>query len=604
MLGASFDSTKTSLEDLLQDVEDGDLQLPDFQRGWVWDDDRIRSLLASVSVSFPIGAIMTLQTGGDVNFQTRPIEGAGSDGSGEPSILLLDGQQRLTSLYQALMTASPVATQDSRGKAIKRHYFVNMELALRDDVDRDEWIVSVPDDGVVRTLRDASLDLSTSDQEYKLGYFPANQMFDTFEWRDGYANYWANDPGKTKFWNRFERRIVRAFARYQLPVIALGRDTTKEAVCLVFEKVNTGGVTLTVFELLTASFAAEGYQLRDDWAERERRLESTFPVLGDLQSTEFLQVVTLLATQSGQSDSSVGCRRRDILALSVDEYKAFADRAEAGFEAAAKFLHGEHIFHSRDVPYRSQLVPLAAILAALGNDYESGKARDQIRQWYWNGVLGETYGGSTETIFARDLPEVTDWIRNNGPEPSTVTNALFQASRLRTLRRRNSAAYKGIHALLMREGCADFLTGQRMDQATYFEENVDIHHIFPQTWCRRQGITDRDFNSIINKTPLTARTNRRLGGRAPSVYRRTILEEAKSESHASEIVESHRIDDQILFADDFWGFYRDRAQQLIRLIEDTTGKQVVVDDIEFANRDATVDEFDDGPIDWASEAAS
>ena len=429
-------------------------------------------------------------------------------------------------------------------------------------------------------------------------------MFDVFEWRTGFNQYWDNRQDKTRFWDDFERQVVKSFDRYQLPVIALGRDTSKEAVCLVFEKVNTGGVTLTVFELLTASFAAEGYQLRDDWAERERQLESTYPVLGDLQSAEFLQVVTLLATSAKRLDSSVGCRRRDILALSVDDYKSFAEQAQNGFAAAAKFLHGEHIFHSRDVPYRSQLVPLAAILAELGKDYESVKARDQIRRWYWNGVLGETYGGSTETIFARDLPEVTDWIRGGAIEPSTVTNSLFQASRLRTLRRRNSAAYKGIHALLMRAGAADFLTGQKIEQASYFEENVDIHHVFPRAWCRRNGIGDKDYNSIINKTPLTARTNRRLGGRAPSLYEKTILEDAKNEADALEIVRSHRINDELLFADDFWGFYRDRATQLIGLIEDATGKAATVDDIEFANREANVDEFDDGPIDWASEAAS
>jgi len=73
---ASFDSIKTSLSDLLERAHDGRLQLPDFQRGWVWDDDRIRGLLASVSVSFPIGAVMLLQTGGQhVRFKPRPIEG-------------------------------------------------------------------------------------------------------------------------------------------------------------------------------------------------------------------------------------------------------------------------------------------------------------------------------------------------------------------------------------------------------------------------------------------------------------------------------------------------------------------------------------------------
>lgn len=76
MIGASFDSTKTPLQDLLARADKGSLQLPDFQRGWVWDDDRIRSLLASVSVSFPIGAVMLLETGGEhVRFKPRPLQG-------------------------------------------------------------------------------------------------------------------------------------------------------------------------------------------------------------------------------------------------------------------------------------------------------------------------------------------------------------------------------------------------------------------------------------------------------------------------------------------------------------------------------------------------
>src|SRR5215469_9634538 len=102
MIGASFDSTKTPLQDLLAWADGGKLQLPDFQRGWVWDDDRIRSLLASVSVSFPIGAIMLLQTGGEnVRFKPRPLAGT-QDRLRDiaPETLILDGQQRLTSLYQ------------------------------------------------------------------------------------------------------------------------------------------------------------------------------------------------------------------------------------------------------------------------------------------------------------------------------------------------------------------------------------------------------------------------------------------------------------------------------------------------------------------------
>jgi hypothetical protein len=115
----TFDSTKESLIDLLQSVKQGKTQLPDFQRGWVWDDDHIRSLLASVSLSFPIGAVMMLQTGNpDVRFKPRLVEGLTLANSPEPERLILDGQQRLTSLFLALMSGVPVSTRDRRDKPI------------------------------------------------------------------------------------------------------------------------------------------------------------------------------------------------------------------------------------------------------------------------------------------------------------------------------------------------------------------------------------------------------------------------------------------------------------------------------------------------------
>ena len=98
----TFDSTKESLLDLLQSIKQGKTQLPDFQRGWVWDDHHIKDLLASISLSFPIGAVMMLQTGNpDVRFKPRLVEGVNLTEPPEPERLILDGQQRLTSLFLA-----------------------------------------------------------------------------------------------------------------------------------------------------------------------------------------------------------------------------------------------------------------------------------------------------------------------------------------------------------------------------------------------------------------------------------------------------------------------------------------------------------------------
>src|SRR5207248_4870712 len=99
----TFDSTKTELGKLLDQIVEGKIQLPDFQRGWVWDDEHVRSLLISIARSFPVGAVMLLQTGGDVRFQVRPVENLIFAGNTPgPEFLILDGQQRLTSLAQVL----------------------------------------------------------------------------------------------------------------------------------------------------------------------------------------------------------------------------------------------------------------------------------------------------------------------------------------------------------------------------------------------------------------------------------------------------------------------------------------------------------------------
>jgi uncharacterized protein with ParB-like and HNH nuclease domain len=101
MAGSTFQTNPYDLYKLLEECDRGVMQLPDFQRSWVWDEDRIKSLIASVSRAFPVGALMTLDTGGQVNFKPRPIEGAPDNAKSEsPRSLLLDGQQRMTSLYQ------------------------------------------------------------------------------------------------------------------------------------------------------------------------------------------------------------------------------------------------------------------------------------------------------------------------------------------------------------------------------------------------------------------------------------------------------------------------------------------------------------------------
>ena len=583
---------KEALSGLLREAGDGSSQLPDFQRGWVWDDERVKSLLASISLGYPIGAVMMLRAGGEtVRFRQRPIEGAGETRR-EAERLILDGQQRLTSLFQSLALGRPVLTRDQRGREIERWYYVDMEMALDGpDADREEAIVSLPADRQIKRFgRDVIEDYSTPEREYEAMLFPLSKVFDPDGWMEGFQEFWDYKKEKTRRWNEFNRAVVKRFEQYQVPVIELGKDTPKEAVCQVFEKVNTGGVSLTVFELLTATFAADEFQLRPDWEERQRRIHSQ-SILANVSSTDFLQAVTLLATQERRGEAvrngtdeqrapAVGCKRSDMLRLELSDYLRWADPLMDGFERAARFLHSQHLYDARFLPYGSQLIPLAAVLTLLGRGWEPHDAREKLARWYWCGVFGELYGGSIESRFARDLPEVARWVRRGGPEPGTVYDAEFAVARLITLRTRNSAAYKGIYALLLREGARDWMTGEESSVQTYFDECIDIHHVFPQQWCREHGIEPARCDSIVNKTPLTSNTNRSICGRAPSGYLTRIR---VPDGDLDGYLRTHLVEPAHLRADDFDAFFAARQSALLGAIREAMGKPIASEAVEEAD---------------------
>jgi Protein of unknown function DUF262 len=172
-----FESPDWPLGELLRDIEVGKIQLPDFQREWKWDNDRIASLLATISLGYPIGVMMMLETGGDgVRFKPKPLAGAES-ATHEPEALLLDGQQRLTSLFQALQSGRPVDTFDARGKRLRRWYYLDIEKALGDEGDREEAVLSVPEDRIVREDfgRVVVSDYSTVERECAAGVFPPSR---------------------------------------------------------------------------------------------------------------------------------------------------------------------------------------------------------------------------------------------------------------------------------------------------------------------------------------------------------------------------------------------------------------------------------------------
>lgn len=606
-----FQTPLYELAEYLQWTNTGKIQLPDFQRDYKWEDERIRQLLVTILRGHPLGVVMLLKTGNDqIRFKPRPVEGVTlPEDAVVPEFLLLDGQQRLTSLTQALSGDGVVATKDSRGKLFTRRYYVHVQTALLGEERIDDAVISVPGDGVVRSNfgKDVDLDLSDEDKERSQGYFPFRLLF-------GGANTvnWLFALGNATLAAEFHAAVVASATTYNIPAIEMDKATSKSAVATVFEKVNTGGLQLNVFELLTATFAGDkayydrhgtDFRLNDDWRETQTKFES-YPVLSAVENTDFLQAVTMLTTlKRNLADKSdrppaVSAKREDVLKLSLDDYLEWRDALREAFIWGSTFLADLHIFDVRFLPYPKQLVPLAAVRVVLGKQADLLGVKQRITQWFWCGILGELYGGAIETRFVRDLEQVPDWVRDtpNSTTPKTVVDSNFVESRLHSLRTRNAAAYKGIYALLLGNGARDWMTDQAFDKVQYVNLAVDIHHVFPHKWCKDHDVADEFRESIVNKTPLSAVTNRTIGGVAPSKYLPLIERKGQLDSATLDaLLHTHLVDPTPMRIADFDSYFELRREALVQLVEHAIGKPVQRD-VDTGKEEEGSDQFDQGDV--------
>lgn len=517
-------SLDTNLSQLLDDVGSGKIQLPEFQRGWTWDDNRIRGILASLTQGYPMGAIMRLGYGNpDIRFSYRVIEGVKATGA-TPDFLVLDGQQRLTSMYRSTHCTDVVDTINAKKEPIQRFYYLDINKCLDESTDRIDAVVSVPKSKIVMTNmgRDVDMDLSDTEKEYELEMFPVNIVFDSSareDWADGYKDHYGNTVEIREKYKRFRKEVLDIITGYKLPVITLDKATPREAVCKVFEDVNTGGVALTVFELVTAMFASyenpethEGFKLREDWEICKKEIRGTgeplnTDIMNGIDESTYLTTVTLYTSYMAKmadpdKGRAIACKRKDVLALSFEDYQRNKKAVIDGFRMAREFLFTQYVFRMRDLPYTTQLVPLAAICAVIGRTvYNQPQTQKILEQWFWCGILGEMYGGANETRYACDMEDVINEIQGKSSLRRTVNDAHFASTRLLSLQTRNSAAYKGVMALIYKSNCKDFIKGTTMNLVTSMAGNPDIHHIFPEAYC--SGKFDRSkWNSIVNKTPI------------------------------------------------------------------------------------------------------
>jgi hypothetical protein len=584
-----------SLNTLLNRLREGRYVIPDFQREFEWTPWDIRDLMRSIFLDYYIGSLL-LWKGKPENFSALSCEPIYAyTGDGKPESIVLDGQQRLTAMYYAFFAPhKPLPNRSNR-----YIYYVRADKFMAEEYDEAfyyDWL----------TRRWAKV-LDDKTAQFEEHIFPLSIIgaggWELFTWVQGYEQYWRTKAEKAsaegdeveaaratvhaKNAIAFGEHLKGITDQYQISYIELDKDIAVDKVCDIFTQINSKGVRLDAFDLINALLKPKGLQLKHMWREAASRLEF---VQSEKMNVYILQVMSilrqgycspkylyfLLPGQERPVRDPDGTRRREVLVPTIEDFEKRWNAAVNALEGAIKLLRHPQEFgaiSSDYLPYVSILPVFAALQAhvkTLPPDQRL-EAQRKIRHWYWASVFTNRYSGSVESTSARDFLDVKSWIESDHNEPALLLEfkTRFRNLELRKETKRGTSVYNGIFNLLVLQGARDWTTGN-----VPLHDDLDDHHIVPVSWGNQHS--DRvQIHTILNRTPLTADTNRHvIADRLPNEYLPKLIE-ANGEKAVRAILASHFISPEaqaILMRtpftpDDYEAFIAERQRTIQEAIE-------------------------------------
>lgn len=539
------------LQELLNDIAKGDTKLPEFQRSFVWDPEDSQNLLFSIASNFPAGSILQLR---DIQGAFKIRDFAGAPQTAPPhQFLILDGQQRLTSLYQALY-----------GAGTYRFYLDLGKIEVAGDLSEEDTIVYQS----IKQRKTVKLE-SSVEQQMLEKKFPFSVIYGRgggfWKWVDD-AREFVDDDKKSEF-NSDMRNLyskwVQVIEDYKFPVVTLNRNASTEAICTIFETLNKTGVRLSVFDLMTARVWKDEINLHDLW----RNAQAQNPIFLDYKIDPYyiLQAISL------SSRENPSCKKKDILSLSSATVSGHWNKVVDALACGLEIMRQDcKILNRKWLPTPSMLGPLAAMLAISGaNGAAVGAHRVQIVRWLWCSIFGERYQAAANTRAERDVADMKIWFAG-GPPPDHVKNFRFDKPILRELHKPGSI-YKGVICLTLVNRALDFHTRGVISEEMVLSGKVDDHHIFPDHYLESVlDIQDEVKRScVLNRTLINSDTNRSIWDSAPSDYLQEIFDHFDHEP----ILKSHLIpsgENSPLLINDFEEFLNQRADLIYNEIMTVT----------------------------------
>lgn len=510
-----------SIRRIIEQVMNGQIRIPSFQRGFVWDAERVAYLVDSIYKGYPFGAIILWRTREALTAERRlgPYD-LPQRHEDYPVDYVLDGQQRITSIFGVFQSDLTAQEDDAW-----THVFFDMNAAV--DLQESQFV---------------ALDPAEADPTR---HFPIRTFFDVTGYRTATAAL-----GATKA--ELVDSVQSIFKEATIPTQEIVTED-RAKVAIVFERVNRLGVKLDVFQLLTAWTWSEDFDLQKRFEELSEDLKPYgFAEVGDDSN---LLLRCCAAIVSGDASPSA------FVKLNGSDVRDRFDDISNGIKGAIDFLRANLGVVSLDnLPYPTLLVPLSVFFARTSLRVADGQRATLIR-WFWRSCFSRRYSAGVIRNLNRDIEEAAG-LRNGTSAAladfaTTVENEFF-ADNVFNISTVNTRTFVLLLAQLQP---LSFASGAKITLADVMQRynRNEFHHLMPRAFLRGAGFDNSEISRLVNFAIISSSDNNYLGGVAPSVYRQ------KMPAAKIDLILNRSAVPLTLFDDDFTSFQHDRAESLVTI---------------------------------------
>lgn len=476
-------STSTPyIRDLNARVAKGEIKVPKFQRPFVWETSQALALLDSVINNYPVGSLLLwrtaqkLKTERDLGaFQLPQVDDL------NPTEYVLDGQQRLTVLYSVLGAPDSAPGFSASYDLESQKFFATADIAPSISAFPMRWLYQTT----------KLLDFRTKLQ----GHAKAADLQERFD------------------------QLVDTFTSYQIPVVTL-RDLTIEEVCPIFERINSSGTPLSIFDLMVAATWSNEFDLNDKVAEITLALAPKN--FGDIKGTTVLKCMSAVHANSVNRERVLALRKvgddpKIINSLVTKTKKAL-------LRAADQLLTDFKVYSLDFLPYEAHLVILTHIYA--NKKTLTAPQLRRLRQWFWRSSFAERYRGAPDTSVTKDLDDVARFV-TSGPDSDAVKfgDVPKDADLSASVFRKNNSRSRAFSLALAKTAPRNLTNGSAIDTADALSvyNKKQFHHIFPEAFLRRTSpAVERSY--VLNFCMLAASENNLVSDQDPKQYLPTLIQ--------------------------------------------------------------------------------